>query len=92
MPNVFSVLIVAATLGLAASMLTESGLSFLGFGVNEPMPTWGNMLNGAATSVVLRLEWWRWVFPATALVTATLSINLIGDGLREAMDPKARGR
>lgn len=91
-PNIASAAIVWFTLSLAGSMLTETTLSFIGFGVNEPTPTWGNMLTGANNSLVLRDQWWRWVFPAVALVTTALSINLIGDGLREATDPKSRGR
>jgi len=92
MPNVLSPVIVWLTLTLASSMLTETGLSFIGFGVQEPTPTWGNMINAANDSVVLRAQWWRWVFPAVALVSTALSINLIGDGLREATDPKTQGR
>jgi len=92
LPNVLSVIIVSLTLSLAGSMLTESGLSFVGFGIMEPTPSWGNMLTGSNSSTVLRDQWWRWIFPAAALVTTTLSINLIGDGLREAIDPRSRGR
>lgn len=91
-PNVISVIIVSATLGFAGAMLTESGLSFLGFGVNEPRPTWGNMLNGCQSSNIILQYWWRWVFPSIALGLATISINLIGDGLRDAIDPKANER
>ncbi|MCL2203716.1 MAG: ABC transporter permease subunit [Defluviitaleaceae bacterium] len=92
MPNVASAAIVALTLALASSMLTETTLSFIGFGVSEPYPTWGNMISGSNNSIVLRYQWWRWLFPAVSLVTVALSINLIGDGLREATDPKAQGR
>jgi len=92
MPNVASVAIVMLTLALASSMLTETGLSFIGFGVSEPTPTWGNMLTGANNSIVLREQWWRVLFPAVALVTVAISINLVGDGLREATDPRAQGR
>ncbi|MCL2500166.1 MAG: ABC transporter permease subunit [Defluviitaleaceae bacterium] len=92
MPNVASTAIVLLTLALATSMLTETAMSFIGFGVSEPTPTWGNMLNGANNSIVLRQQWWRWVFPAISLVTVAISINLIGDGLREATDPRAQGR
>jgi len=92
MPNVISAAIVLLTLALAGSMLTETALSFLGFGVSEPTPTWGNMLTGSNNSIVLREQWWRWVFPAIALVTVALSINLVGDGLREATDPRSQGR
>lgn len=91
-PNVVSVIIVSATLGFASAMLTESGLSFLGFGVREPRPTWGNMLNGCQSSTVILQYWWRWVFPSVALGLSTISINLIGDGLRDAVDPKANER
>ena len=62
-PNVISVIIVSATLDFAYCMLTESTLSFLGFGVKLPRPTWGNMLNGCVSSVVIQNYWWRWVFP-----------------------------
>jgi len=92
MPNVISAAIVALTLALAGSMLTETALSFIGFGVAEPTPTWGNMLNGANNSIVLRYQWWRPLFPAISLVSVAISINLIGDGLREATDPRAQGR
>ncbi|MCL2499256.1 MAG: ABC transporter permease subunit [Defluviitaleaceae bacterium] len=92
MPNVASAAIVLLTLALATSMLTETTLSFIGFGVSEPTPTWGNMLSGSNNSVVLRDQWWRWAFPAVSLVTVAISINLIGDGLREATDPRTQGR
>lgn len=90
-PNVASAAIVWLSLSLAASMLTESALSYIGFGINEPTPTWGNMITGIS-STVLRDHWWRWLFPAISLVTVALSINLIGDGLREATDPRSQGR
>lgn len=89
LPNVMSYVIVSATSSFAASMLTESSLSFLGFGVMEPSPTWGNMLTGSQSSTVIGTYWWRWVFAALALSLATISINLIGDGLRNAIDPKS---
>lgn len=92
LPNVMSTAIVFLTLALASSMLIETTLSFIGFGVSEPYPTWGNMLSGSNNSIVLRDQWWRWVFPAVALVTVAISINLIGDGLREATDPRSQGR
>jgi len=91
LPNVASAAIVWLTLNLATSMLIEGTLSFLGFGISEPFPTWGNMITGMS-SVVLRDHWWRWVFPAVSLVTVAISINLIGDGLREATDPRSQGR
>lgn len=89
LPNVINVVIVSMTLSYAGSLLTEAGLSFLGFGVVPPSPSWGNMLTGAQQSQVIQQYWWRWVIPAVAVLLAALSINLVGDGLREAMDPKA---
>lgn len=91
-PNVLTVVIVNATLNFASALLTESALSFLGFGVVEPNPTWGNMLTGSQSSTVISDYWWRWVFPSIALSFATISINLIGDGLRDAIDPKSAER
>ena len=91
-PNVITVIIVSITLSFASSMLTETTLSFIGFGVLEPNPTWGNMLTGCQDSTVITKIWWRWVFPALALSITTISINLIGDGLRDAIDPKSNER
>lgn len=92
LPNVFSLLIVSMTLDFATCMLTESTLSYLGFGIPLPTPTWGNLLNGANNSVVIQQYWWQWVFPATIFGVCTICINLIGDGLRDALDPKALER
>lgn len=92
LPNVITVVIVDTTLAFASCMLTESSLSFLGFGVIEPTPTWGNMLNGSQASTVIQNYWWRWVFPSLALSLSTISINLIGDGLRDAIDPRSNDR
>lgn len=91
-PNVITVIIVNATLSFATCMLTESSLSFIGFGVAEPNATWGNMLNGARSATVIEQYWWRWVFPAAVLAICTISINCIGDGLRDAIDPKSKER
>lgn len=92
LPNVISVIIVTATLDFATCMLTESSLSFLGFGVTPPQPTWGNMLNGANNSTVIQNYWWRWVFASAILGICTICINMVGDGLREAIDPKSNER
>lgn len=91
-PNVMTIIIVQATISFASCMLTESGLSFLGFGVAEPLPSWGNMLNNCRSSEVISQYWWRWVFPSIVLGLCTVSINLFGDGLRKAVDPKANER
>ncbi len=92
LPNVVSVIIVSATLDFATSMLTEATLSYLGFGVQAPQPTWGNMLYGANNSIVIQNYWWRWVFASIILGLCVICINLIGDGLRDAIDPKSQER
>lgn len=92
LPNVISVIIVSATLSFASSMLTEASLSFLGFGVQAPQPTWGNMLFGANNSIVIQNYWWRWVFASIILGICVICINLIGDGLRDAIDPRSQER
>ncbi len=90
LPNVISVILVSVTLDFAGCMLTESSLSYLGFGVQQPRPTWGNMLSGANNSIVIQNYWWQWVFPSLFLAAATISINIIGDTLRDVFDPKSR--
>lgn len=89
LPNVISVILVSVTLDFATCMLTESSLSYLGFGVQQPQPTWGNMLYGANNSLVIQNYWWQWAFPAIFLSIATISINIIGDTLRDVLDPKS---
>ena len=89
LPNVISIILVNVTLDFASCMLTESSLSYLGFGVQQPQPTWGNMLYGANNSIVIQNYWWQWVFPAIFLSIATISINIIGDTLRDVLDPKS---
>jgi len=92
LPNVINYVIVSITLTYATMILQEAVFSFLQFGVPEPTPSWGNMLTSAQESAVLKFYWWRWVIPALFVVVAAFSINLVGDGLREAMDPKANER
>ena len=91
-PNVMSVCLVTITLAFGTAMLTESTLSYLGFGVPLPTPTWGNMLTGANNSLIIQSYWWNWVFVGAIFGTACICINLIGDGLRDALDPKTSGR
>ena len=89
-PNVLAMVVVSATLSFANAILSESFLSFLGLSVTEPIPTWGALLAKAASnSTSLRNFWWIWVFPGSMLFLFIMSINLIGEGLREAIDPKA---
>jgi len=92
LPNVFNFVIVSITLSYATFILMEAVLSFLGFGVREPTPTWGNMLTSAEDTVVIQYFWWRWIIPAIFVIVAALSINMVGDALREAMDPKSQER
>jgi peptide/nickel transport system permease protein len=87
-PNVIDVLIVNATLGVAAAILLEAGLSFLGLGVQPPTPSWGNMLNVARNISALENDFWQWAPAGIAIVFCVLAINFIGDGLREALDPR----
>lgn len=92
LPNVMSILLVSLTLDFATCMLTESTLSYLGFGIPLPTPTWGNLLQGANNSIVIQQYWWQWVFPAAIFGVCTICINMIGDGLRDAVDPKSTER
>ena len=89
LPNIVSVILVTVTLDFASCMLTESSLSYLGFGVQLPRPTWGNMLDGSRSALVIQSFWWRWVFPALFLSVVVICINIIGDTLRDVLDPKS---
>jgi peptide/nickel transport system permease protein len=87
LPNAVAPVIVAATFGIANAILLEAGLSFLGLGVQPPTPSWGNMLKDAQSLTVLESMPWLWIPPGTMIALAVLSINFIGDGLRDALDP-----
>jgi len=87
-PNTLGLIIVYATLGIASGILSEAGLSYLGLGVKQPQPSWGNMLSSAQSLRVLTNYWWLWVPPGILVFLTVLSINLVGDGLRDAFDPK----
>ncbi len=88
LPNVTAPLIVLATLGIAGAIITGSALSFLGLGIRPPVPEWGNML--AEGRQFLQHAWWVAFFPGLAIMLAVFSINLLGDGLRDALDPRLR--
>lgn len=92
LPNTLAPIIVAATFGMAAAILTEAGLSFLGLGVQVPVPTWGNMLNAAKSLAVIESMPWLWLPPGVMIVTCVLCINFMGDGLRDALDPRSNLR
>ena len=88
LPNAISPVLVSATLGVAGAILTESALSFLGIGVQPPTPSWGNML--IAGKQTLGTAWWLSVFPGLAILVTVLGYNLLGEGVRDAMDPRIR--
>ncbi len=88
LPNAISPVLVSATLGVAGAILTESALSFLGIGVQPPTPSWGNML--IAGKQTLGTAWWLSVFPGLAILITVLGYNLLGEGIRDAMDPRIK--
>ena len=88
LPNAMAPVLVAMTLGIPAAILTESGLSFLGLGVRPPHATWGNILNDGKE--VIELAWWLSVYPGVAILLTVLSYNLLGEGIRDALDPRLR--
>ena len=92
LPNALAPMIVAATFGIATAILTEAGLSFLGLGVQPPTASWGNMLNTAQSAAVLESMPWLWIPAGIMIALAVLSINFIGDGLRDALDPRSTHR
>lgn len=87
-PNTLAFIIVTATLGMAGAILTEAGLSFLGLGVTPPTPTWGNMVERARDATIFRQLPWLWLPPGIMIMLTVVSINLLGEGLRDAFDPK----
>jgi peptide/nickel transport system permease protein len=86
LPNALSPVFVAATFGVAGAILIESGLSFLGLGVQPPDPSWGNILTAGKDNI--EVAWWLSLFPGFAILTTVLSYNLVGEGLRDALDPR----
>lgn len=88
LPNVIAPIVVAATFGIAGAILTEAGLSFLGLGIKPPTPSWGNMINEAQQLTIIESKPWIWLGPGLMITLAVLAINFIGDGLRDALDPR----
>lgn len=86
LPNALSPVFVAATFGIAGAILIESGLSFLGLGVQPPEPSWGNILTSGKDNI--EVAWWLSLFPGLAILITVLSYNLVGEGLRDALDPR----
>ncbi len=89
-PNALAPVIVAATLGLGNVIVLEAGLSFLGLGLRPPTPTWGSMVSDGRG--LIESAWWLSTFPGLAIVMVVLAFNVVGDGLRDALDPRMRGR
>ena len=88
LPNAMAPVLVAMTLGIPAAILTESGLSFLGLGVQPPYATWGNILNEGKDTI--EIGWWLSFYPGVAILLTVLSYNLLGEGIRDALDPRLR--
>lgn len=86
LPNAMSPILVSATLGIAGAILTESALSFLGIGVQPPTPSWGNILTSGKDYI--EFAWWLSLFPGLAILITVLSYNLLGEGIRDALDPR----
>jgi len=91
LPNVIATIIILATIGLGAAILAESGLSFLGFGVPPPYPAWGAMLSGSGRTYMFRAPWMA-IWPGIAISLAVFGFNMLGDALRDVLDPRLRGR
>jgi peptide/nickel transport system permease protein len=89
-PSVLSPLTVTATFAVAQAILLEAALSFLGLGIRPPQPSWGNMLSDAQSLTILESMPWLWLPPGVAIAITVLAINFIGDGLRDALDPRQR--
>lgn len=87
-PNSLAPVIVQGTLGVAGAILSTAGLSFIGLGIQPPAPEWGSMLSGGRQ--YLRYAWWVTTFPGVAIMLTILSLNLLGDGLRDALDPRLK--
>jgi peptide/nickel transport system permease protein len=87
-PNVMAPVIVTATLGIGNTIVLEAGLAFLGLGIQPPTPTWGSMVADGRDNLIG--AWWVATFPGLTIVTVVLAFNLVGDGLRDALDPRLR--
>lgn len=90
LPNVLAYVIVYATLGMASVILTETSLSFLGLGVSPPTPTWGNMIQEARNMLIIQKRWWYWIPPGICIFLSVMCFNILGDGMRDAIDPKMK--
>ena len=89
-PNVMPQLIVVMTMGLGGTIITEATLSFLGLGVRFPFASWGNIINDVNDTFVLTNYWFIWIPAGVLLLLTVLAFNIVGDGLRDAFDPKMK--
>ncbi|MFU9135681.1 ABC transporter permease [Erwinia tasmaniensis] len=90
LPNTVPILVVMATMAVANAILSESALSYLGLGVVPPMPSWGNMMDAANSLIDFQRRPWLWMPPGIAIFITVIAINVLGDGLRDALDPKMK--
>ncbi len=90
LPNAMASVLVTATLGVAGAILTESALSFLGIGVQPPTPSWGNILTAGKDNI--DIAWWLSLYPGLAILLTVLGYNLLGEGIRDSLDPRLRRR
>lgn len=88
LPNAMAPILVAATLGVASAVLVESGLSFLGIGVQPPDPSWGNMLTEGKDNI--EIAWWLSLFPGLAILITVMGYNMLGEGIRDSFDPRLK--
>lgn len=88
LPNAMASILVAATLGIAGAILTESALSFLGIGVQPPTPSWGNILTAGKDNI--DIAWWLSLYPGLAILVTVMGYNMLGEGIRDSLDPRLR--
>jgi len=88
LPNAMASILVAATLGIAGAILTESALSFLGIGVQPPTPSWGNILTAGKDNI--DIAWWLSLYPGLAILITVVGYNLLGEGIRDSLDPRLK--
>ncbi len=91
MPNSFQPVIVQVSLGAGFAIIAEAGLSFLGLGIRPPEPTWGGLVSEGRQVIITGNGWWLWAFPGACIALLVWSLNIIGDGLRDVLDPRLRG-
>ena len=90
LPNTIPILVVMATMAVANAILSESALSYLGLGVVPPTPSWGNMMDAANSLIDFQRRPWLWMPPGIAIFVTVVAINVLGDGLRDALDPRMK--